>query len=592
LARSLATFVFGDPARLVRFDLSEFNDPISVQRLIGGLGPSPEGLLTARVREQPFLVLLFDEFEKADSSFFDLLLQILGEGRLTDAAGRVADFCNAVIVMTSNLGADSLRRGPSGFGIANADQASEAFADAVRQFLRPEIYNRIDTLVPFAPLNREIVALIAKRQLDLVIRRDGLGRRRVDLKVSPGVTEYLAESGFDPRYGARPLKRKIEQEFVAPLAEALNAYDFTTPLRATVDRFQGRLTVRVSASAVSRKVQEGEGNLGAVVQRITELRRSCMQLLQCREARELENQASLLAVLGRRLGKARWKSPEQLEQLQRLPELRAFIDLLTEYDKSVCQAETHALLALYSQESTPEPIAGLHSLVASLESGFLHQQQQLFRLGFTRPDECVIALFAEPRSELLHFATAYAHLLQYYGNLQDVALFFLPTTKSNAKTTLTRRTPVSIDALFPTEDPNHTTPFTTRLERCLGNPRPQGELAGILLHGKGPSFWPWLMREDGKHLFEGMNSEGTFLVQTMNSGFEEYTPPKTLLPLNSITNFPGTPIRVLSKKSKTAADSILGSVPWETAPLEELLKTLLDERLNKAIRSIGRNDAA
>src|SRR5204862_2960220 len=116
MAKALAEFLFGDPARLVRFDLNEFSDAVSVQRLIGGLArQGSEGLLTARIREQPFSVVLLDEFEKADPAFYDLLLQILGDGRLTDAAGRVADFSNSVIVMTSNLGAEGFQRGPTGF---------------------------------------------------------------------------------------------------------------------------------------------------------------------------------------------------------------------------------------------------------------------------------------------------------------------------------------------------------------------------------------------------------------------------------------------------------------------------------------------
>lgn len=135
MAKTLARFLFGDPSRLVRFDLNEFSDPVSVQRLIGGCeAGSPEGLLTARIREQPFSVVLLDEFEKADANFFDLLLQILGDGRLTDAAGRVADFCNSVIVMTSNLGAEGFQRGPTGFrkeGAANPEAQAHLLTPCV-----------------------------------------------------------------------------------------------------------------------------------------------------------------------------------------------------------------------------------------------------------------------------------------------------------------------------------------------------------------------------------------------------------------------------------------------------------------------------
>src|SRR6185436_19571465 len=146
MAKELAEFLFGDAARLARFDLNEFSDPISVQRLIGGpASRDSEGLLTARVREQPFSVILLDEFEKADPAFFDLLLQILGDGRLTDAAGRVADFCNSVIVMTSNLGAQGFQRGSPGFHAEGrmTPDAQEHFTGALQKFLRPEIFNRL-----------------------------------------------------------------------------------------------------------------------------------------------------------------------------------------------------------------------------------------------------------------------------------------------------------------------------------------------------------------------------------------------------------------------------------------------------------------
>lgn len=591
LARSLATYVFGDASRLVRFDLSEFNDPISVQRLIGGLGPSPEGLLTARVREQPFLVLLLDEFEKADASFFDLLLQILGEGRLTDAAGRVADFCNAVIVMTSNLGAESLRRGPSGFGVESAHQASEAFADAVRQFLRPEIYNRIDALVPFAPLDREVVATIARRQLDLVLRRDGLSQRRVELQIGPGVAEYLAESGFDARYGARPLKRKIEQEFVAPLAEALNGYDFQLPLHAQVECVQKRLKVRVTAATGSKHSLDAENSLGFLASQITGQRRAATQLLHCREARELENQASLLAVMDRRLAKGRWKSPAQQQQLNRLPELRTCLDQLADYDRRVAEAETKALLALYSEDSREELRRELQPVLTILGSEYQSLQRDLFRMGYERPDECVLALFSEPRGDLLHLATAYAQLMRRHGSLEAVGLFFIPTARTANKSTLVRTDSAILDSLFPHSDPFREISYALRLDRSLGASRPSGELACVLLHGTGPSFWPLFLREDGKHAFEGVQSDALYLVQALNTGFADFTPTRLIHTHDFISKLSCRAIRTLSEKKQTITDSILGTVPWEKQSLEELLDRLLEGRLSRAIQNIGRQES-
>ncbi|WP_395749494.1 AAA family ATPase [Prosthecobacter sp.] len=191
LAKSLAEFLFGSASRLARFDLSEFSDAVSVQRLIGGLGQA-EGLLTARVREQPFSVLLFDEFEKADPAFFDLLLQILGDGRLTDAAGRSADFCNTVVIMTSNLGAREFQRGSMGFAKSEGDDGGGHFDEAARQFLRPEIYNRLGAILRFHALSRDLMLRVTRRHLDLLRQRDGIRLRDVDLRLGPGVEEHLA----------------------------------------------------------------------------------------------------------------------------------------------------------------------------------------------------------------------------------------------------------------------------------------------------------------------------------------------------------------------------------------------------------------
>ncbi|MCC6464868.1 MAG: ATP-dependent Clp protease ATP-binding subunit [Planctomycetes bacterium] len=219
-AKALAEFLFGDRARMVRFDMSEYASPAAVQRLIGG-DFGAEGLLTARVREQPFCVLLFDEFEKADPAFFDLLLQVLGEARLTDGAGRLADFSNAVVIMTSNLGAESFLQGRMGFG-DDAVDATAHFTRALEQFVRPELLNRLDRVVPFLPLSAGLLRDVLQRELELLRRRAGLRGNDVTLDVTPEALDAIAEAGHQPGLGARPLKRALERAALVPLAEALN----------------------------------------------------------------------------------------------------------------------------------------------------------------------------------------------------------------------------------------------------------------------------------------------------------------------------------------------------------------------------------
>ncbi len=248
MAKSLAEFLFSSASRLTRFDMSEFSDPQGVERLIGNSGRR-EGLLTARIREEPFSVLLLDEIEKAHPLLFDLLLQVLGEGRLTDKAGRLADFCNSVIIMTSNLGAETAQRGSFGLGSSTASpmNARQQFQEAVQGFFRPELFNRIDHVVPFGPLDEATILQIAHRQLDLVRQRDGLRHRKVSLTLADEVASWLARRGMDARYGARPLKRSIDRELLAPLGEQLNGYLEETSLKVQVAVREEKLSIQTRA---------------------------------------------------------------------------------------------------------------------------------------------------------------------------------------------------------------------------------------------------------------------------------------------------------------------------------------------------------
>ncbi|HEY1011733.1 MAG TPA: AAA family ATPase, partial [Herpetosiphonaceae bacterium] len=229
LAKVLAEFLFGSRDRMVRFDMSEYSSADALPRLIGTAWKrDSEGELTRRVREQPFCVVLFDELEKAHPDVFDILLGVLGEGRLTDAGGRTADFRNAIIIMTSNLGASRREMQTIGFG----GQAAPADADAngrlvsyfvkeAEQFFRPEFFNRIDRIVAFRPLSVESIRLITRRELGKLLMREGIVRRNLLVEIDDAVIEKLLERGFHPLYGARPLQREIERMVILPLARLL-----------------------------------------------------------------------------------------------------------------------------------------------------------------------------------------------------------------------------------------------------------------------------------------------------------------------------------------------------------------------------------
>ncbi len=225
MAKTLASYLFGDEKRLLRFDMSEYMDPAAVRRLIGMPGSDNEGELTGRVRAQPFCVVLLDEFEKADPLIYDLFLQVLGEGRLTDATGQTSSFQNAVILLTSNLGSGA--REQRSLGLATNNQAAGANDDPtywrskIEQYFRPEFVNRIDQVVVFRSLDTRVMRQIARRELGHVLMREGLVRRNVLAEVDDGIIDLLVERGFNATYGARPLKRAIERLVVVPMARFL-----------------------------------------------------------------------------------------------------------------------------------------------------------------------------------------------------------------------------------------------------------------------------------------------------------------------------------------------------------------------------------
>jgi ATP-dependent Clp protease ATP-binding subunit ClpA len=226
LTVALAEYLFGSRDRLVRLDMAEYGTADAVQRLAGTTWRrDQEGELTRRVREQPFCVVLLDEIEKAHWSALDALLSVTGEGRLTDAAGRTADFRNAIIVMTSNLGA--AREGSASLGFLAADEhlapdrVRQHYVEEAERFFRPEFFNRLDRIVVFHPLHTDTVRRIARREVGRLLLREGIVRRHLLVEVDDAAVEALTRRGFHPRYGARPLQREVERMVIHPLARLL-----------------------------------------------------------------------------------------------------------------------------------------------------------------------------------------------------------------------------------------------------------------------------------------------------------------------------------------------------------------------------------
>jgi ATP-dependent Clp protease ATP-binding subunit ClpB len=219
LTKALAAFLFADDTAMVRIDMSEFMEKHAVARLIGAppgyVGYEEGGVLTEAVRRRPYQVILFDEVEKAHSDVFNVLLQVLDDGRLTDGQGRTVDFRNTVIILTSNLGTEYLSTEESG----DQKHARAQVMAAVRSHFRPEFLNRLDEIILFHRLTRTDMDKIVHIQIERLSRL--LADRKIEIALDKKATEWLAHAGYDPVYGARPLKRVIQRRLQDPLAQMI-----------------------------------------------------------------------------------------------------------------------------------------------------------------------------------------------------------------------------------------------------------------------------------------------------------------------------------------------------------------------------------
>ncbi|MDJ0531977.1 MAG: ATP-dependent Clp protease ATP-binding subunit [Xenococcaceae cyanobacterium MO_207.B15] len=246
LAKALATYMFGDEDAMIRLDMSEFMESHTVSKLIGSppgfVGYDEGGQLTEAVRRKPYAVILFDEIEKAHPDVFNLFLQLLDDGRLTDASGRVVNFKNTIIIMTSNIGAKAIEKGGTGLGFAFAEDRGEAeyqkicdrVNDELKNYFRPEFLNRLDEVIVFRQLTKSEVSAIAKILLRDISQRLK-EQRDIEIEVTEAFTEKVITEGFDPSYGARPLRRAIMRLLEDSLAEAILSGQINDGDRTSVD---------------------------------------------------------------------------------------------------------------------------------------------------------------------------------------------------------------------------------------------------------------------------------------------------------------------------------------------------------------------
>lgn len=265
LTKALAEAMFGSEDNMIRIDMSEYMEKFSTSRLIGAapgyVGYDEGGQLTEKVRQHPYSVVLLDEAEKAHPDVFNLLLQVLDDGYLTDSKGRRVDFRNTIIIMTSNLGATQLQDEKEvGFGARDMSQDYNAMAGAIRQQLklhfRPEFLNRIDETIIFHSLNKQELHQIVKLMTNEL--RDRVAEQEISLKVTPAAVDLIAAVGYDPEYGARPLRRAIQDKIEDRLSTALIDGEIKPGDTVTVGAHHGEITVKVKAPAAKKLVKANQ----------------------------------------------------------------------------------------------------------------------------------------------------------------------------------------------------------------------------------------------------------------------------------------------------------------------------------------------
>jgi ATP-dependent Clp protease ATP-binding subunit ClpB len=255
LAKALAEYLFDDENAMTRIDMSEYQERHSVSRLVGAppgyVGYDEGGQLTEAVRRKPYSVILLDEIEKAHADTFNILLQVLDEGRLTDNKGRLADFKNTIIIMTSNMGSAIIQEKFENLkgGIDAATEAAKTeVLGLLKQTVRPEFINRIDEIVMFTPLTAENIKEIVSLQLKSVTKM--LANQYITLDATPEAINYLAQKGYDPQFGARPVKRVIQREVLNKLSKEILGGTVKTDSIILLDSFNGELVFRNQSELV------------------------------------------------------------------------------------------------------------------------------------------------------------------------------------------------------------------------------------------------------------------------------------------------------------------------------------------------------
>lgn len=419
MAKVLAHFLFGNRDRMIRFDMSEFTDMQGILRLTGDLAGG-DGLLTSVVRQNPFSVILFDELEKVHPAFYDLLLQILGEGRLTDSRGRVADFCSTIIIMTSNIGAREYQTEGIGF-VDYGDKDTEAkdhFIRAVQDHFRPELFNRLDRIIPFVPLGKTVIRQIVDREILQIMRREGIRARRIRMPLDESVRAFLAEKGYNPRYGARFLQRTLQQVLIGPLSHHLNEARYEDTLQIQVRTKGDSLHFSIEALQEEKvKNQLVAGPLELTIEELADetsrLRRRANRIKQGRCFTQLQSKLDQLVRILKRL-KSKKKEAEFWQNQSLYQQYYRYQEYIRRFETAVSEVEKLELAGLCLLGELPVDAPRLNADLAKWQPDFDHLGRELLEQEYPQFNQAHLGIFGNP-TYLFLLAEYYLHYLSGAG---------------------------------------------------------------------------------------------------------------------------------------------------------------------------------
>ncbi len=397
LAKVLAEFTFGSRDKMIRFDMSEYSNPWSVGRLIGN-NYSKDGLLTSAVRREPFCVLLFDEIEKASANIYDLLLQILGEGRLTDSQGKLVNFCSTIIIMTSNIGATSFQGGKIGWKREiEVAEVVDHFKSAVEKHFRPELFNRIDQIIPFEPLSKENVRHVVEREIKILKEREGIKFRNLVLNIDKTVLDYLAEAGYDAKYGARQLQRTIREKLLIPLSIELNTYDFSDRLIIKLIADQQGINFQIEADPLGFDLLLEQWDQLSYADQASDFRRGIDKLKQGPTMVRFYNEFDYLENQKKKLGERFWKNQKRAEKysnfLQIIESTRKLYEAIEKLEMDI------SLACLDIGQYNPD----LEGLLQEWNESFFLLKKQIYTHLHPKSNVCHLAIYGNDFEELLQF---------------------------------------------------------------------------------------------------------------------------------------------------------------------------------------------